>query len=212
MDIDRSRFLLLTASLAAAACNRPPGATIPDTGGAEPAASNDDATEDKDQDASPKVWLEIEPGSEDDPNSRASATCDNTVTRGPVTCDLSAPSGHCESFASTQQMCRKLPQFMVPRAAEAAVDCFHAASGTQRICSWEIWNQCVEAGLQTACVEPETRARCQSISSACGGSVDVFHCQQAISGVVPRFADQVASCVQEICEVPFCITDLQYYL
>jgi hypothetical protein len=208
MHVDRSRFLFLTASLAAAACNQPGRAASPDTGGVDPARSNSsaDAEPAKTSGDGPSVWLEIEPGTEDKPAGSGDPNCNNTVG-SPKTCSLSPPPGHCESFDSTVRLCGSFAGFMQPRAAEAAVDCMLAASGTSRICEWELWNECVGAGLQASCIDASTRPECESISSQCGGSIDVFTCQQALSSVRPQHVGSVASCVREFCEVTFCVTE-----
>lgn len=211
MHVDRSRFLLLTASLAAAACNQPnqpKAAATPDTGGVEPARSNDGDPSKHSGD--PTVWLEIEPGTEDQPTRAADPNCDNQVGAA-RTCSLSPPAGHCESFDSTVMLCNSFAGFMQPRAAEAAVDCMLAASGTQRICDWMLWEECVGAGLQASCADPATRPECDSISSHCGGSIDAFTCQQALSSVRAHQVDQLASCVREFCEVTFCVTNLSMF-
>lgn len=214
MPIDRSRFLFLTASLAAAACNQPQPAASPDTGGADPARSSDakPSTRSSESDpaskpGAPSVWLEIEPGTEDRQVTPGDPTCDNSVGK-PSSCSLTAPPGHCESFDSTQNLCRSFAEVMQPRGAEAAVDCMLAASGTHKICEWELWNQCTTAGLQASCVEPATRSECESISSSCGGTIDVFTCQQALSSVQPRHLGSLSSCVREFCQIEFCVTQL----
>ncbi len=206
MQIDRSRFLFLTASLAAAACNQPKPAASPDTGGVDPASSNNANA----SSGGSAVWLEIEPGTEDKQAAPGDANCNNQVG-SPAQCKLSAPAGHCESFDSTQRLCDSLATIMQPRAAEAAVDCMLAASGTQRICDWVFWNECVGAGMQASCIEPATRSECDSISSMCGGSLDPFSCQQAISSVRPEHQLHVATCIREFCEVSFCVTDLAMF-
>src|SRR5690606_41086032 len=108
---------------------------------------------------------------------------------------------------STQLLCSAFASFRRPRGAGAAGDCMRAASGTPRICSWETWNECVGAGMQATCLDPATRPECDSISSHCGGSLDVFTCQQALSSVRPQHVGSVASCVREFCEIDFCVTD-----
>jgi hypothetical protein len=203
MQIDRSRFLFLTASLAAAACNQPTAAITPDTGSVEPAKSEGQGTTEEKPDG---VWLEIEPGTEDQPKTAGNADCDNSVGSTPP-CAFTAPGGHCESFEFTQQTCRAMSEAMQPRAAEAAVNCMLAASGTWEICDWSITQKCSAAGLQATCVEPATRPECESISSQCGGSLDVFTCQQALSAVKPHRIQGVASCIREFCDLSFCVTD-----
>lgn len=210
MHVDRSRFLFLTASLAAAACNQPQPAASPDTGGAEPAHSRDpNATANANSEGS-QVWLEIEPGTEDKQPGPGDPNCNNTIG-SPSPCSISPPAGHCESFDMTQRLCSSFETIMQPRAAEAAVDCMLAASGTQRICDWDFWNECAGAGMQASCVEPATRSECESISSMCGGSLDVFTCQQALSAMRPQNQANVASCIREFCEIGFCVTDFAMF-
>jgi hypothetical protein len=207
MHVDRSRFLFLTASLAAAACNQTQTVTSPQ---ASAARDKSDKPNDRQADPAtdnPSVWLEIEPGTEDKPRAAADGDCNNSVGR-PKTCALQAPSSHCESFDSTLGLCNGFANFMQPRAAEAAVDCLLAASGTQAICDWQIWQQCTGAGMQATCVDPELRPGCETMSRNCGGGLDIFTCQQALSSVRPQHVERVASCVQEFCEVSFCVSDL----
>lgn len=212
MHVDRSRFLFLTASLAAAACNQAQTVASPDAGGKTARATSSRASEASESEVArssgdPSVWLEIEPGTEDKPRPDADADCSNSVGH-PKGCSLTAPSSHCESFDSTLGLCRAFPEFMQPRAAEAAVDCMLAASGTQAICDWQLWQQCTGAGLQATCVDPNMRPGCDSMNSHCGGGLDVFTCQQALSAVQPQHVERVASCIQEFCEVSFCVSDL----
>lgn len=214
MQIDRSRFLFLTASLAAAACNQPRPSGTPDTGSVDPAVSNqsgDTGSATTGQTGgSEAVWLEIEPGTEDKKQVFGSADCDNTIGRPPP-CSLSAPGPHCESFDSTLRTCQSFPEIMQARAAEAAVNCMMAASGSWEVCEWSITQTCAAAGLQATCVEPSTRPECDSISSQCGGSLDVFTCQQALSAVKPHRMAQAASCIREFCEVSWCVTDAGFF-
>ena len=210
MHVDRSRFLLLTASLAAAACNQPTAALSPDTGGVDPARSDaSPGPTGAGSGTDPAVWLEIEPGTEDRAGA-SDAACDNTVG-APTPCTLRPPAGHCESFDMTERLCANLPSILQPRAAEAAVACMVSASGTSRVCEWELWNECVAAGTQSTCVEGGTRPECDTISAQCGGSLDVFACQQTLSAVQPHQRSSVASCVREFCEVSFCVTDLAVF-
>lgn len=211
MHIDRSRFLFLTASLAAAACNQPRPSGNPDTGGVDPALSKPSGDSGSATAANPGgVWLEIEPGTEDKPQTFGPADCDNAIGRPPP-CSISPPGSHCESFDSTLRTCQSFSQVMQPRAAEAAINCMVAASGTWEICDWTIIQTCSAAGMQATCVDPATRPECDSISSQCGGSVDVFTCQQALSAVKPHMIPQVASCVREFCETSWCVSDGMFF-
>lgn len=216
MQVDRSRFLLLTASLAA--CTTSSSPTTPDTGKVDPPNSSDSSSDASggattrdasgSSGASSGVWLEIEPGTEDPAQTFDPAACDN-AKGAPKSCDgLSAPGPQCESFFDSQRFCEAFPRVMQPRAAEAAVDCMLAKSGTEAICDWTAWQDCAAAGMRATCIEPATRSTCMSISSACGGTLDVFQCQQAFAATRSADAGRVASCIQEFCEVTFCVVDM----
>lgn len=214
MHVDRSRFLLLTASLAGSACNTPGPATTPDTGSVEPAddASRETGATRADSGSTTTgsgVWLEIEPGTEDPKEPVwGDANCNNTIGTPKSCAGLTAPGPGCESFIESQRFCEATPRFMQPRAAEATVDCMLALSGTQAICDWTAWQTCGLAGLGVTCVDPSTRSQCQSMSSSCGGNLDVFQCQQALAAVPSSELGRVASCIRESCEVSFCILDM----
>lgn len=208
MHVDRSRFLLLTASLAA--CTNPKVAPDPanpgTTGAGSSTSSSVNAT--SGEATSSSVWLEIEPGTEDPAQRFDPGACNNSIGT-PKSCEsLSAPGPQCESFFESQRFCEMFPRAMRPRAAEAAVDCMLAMSGSQAICDWTAWQTCVEAGMRASCVEPATHSLCSSVSAACGGGVDVFACQQAIAAAPVGDAQRVSSCIQEFCEVPFCVVDM----
>ncbi len=222
MHVDRSRFLLLTASLATVACNPPGPAATPDSGDVEPQdsaepdtrtvgeATGGSTTSSTDQAGGSGVWLEIEPGSEDPKQPVwGDANCNNSVGTPKSCSSLSPPPGpNCESFSESQRFCAAFPTFLQPRVAEAAVDCMLAMSGTEAVCDWSAWQTCAANGLQAACVDPASRATCQSMSSACGGGLDVFQCQQAFAAVKASELSRVASCIQEFCEVSFCVVDM----
>lgn len=210
MDVDRSRFLLLTASLAAVACNQPSAVIAPDTGGDDSSATKPGDGEPTGAKPASGVWLEIEPGAEDRPPQLADGDCDNTVG-SPRTCGgLTAPPGHCESFDSTVQLCDAFPRFMQPRAAVAAVDCMLERSGSSGVCDWMIWEDCTRDGLEAACVDPRTFEPCTNIANFCGGGIDIASCQSAMSAVQPQHQNHLSTCIHEFCEISFCVTDLQW--
>jgi hypothetical protein len=201
MQINRSRFLLLTASLAAAACNQPSAASSPDTGSVDPARSEDTTANSS---GDPAVWLETEPGAEDRSPQDA---CDNTVGT-PTPCSLRPPAGHCESYDATvtsEGLCAGLPAVLHPRAAEATFACVASVSGTEEVCEWEMWVDCIAAGSQASCVEASTARARESINLKCGASLDTVACQQALSAVRPQHRSGIASCVHEFCEVSSCL-------
>lgn len=218
MDIDRSRFMLLTASLAAA-CNQSQVAqpsTPSDDPGSSPAlvaaepsgrATDEGPDETRDGESPPSVWLEIPPGSQD---VSAPSSCDESPPQLMTCHNLEAPAGHCESFDDTFRLCNSFPAFLQPRPANAAIECMLEQSGSQGICSWRVWNDCTQVGLQAACIEADTRATCDTVSSSCGGSVETFTCQRALSAIRPRHRASAAACIQEFCETDFCITDLSH--
>ncbi|GEM_PF-2712052 len=222
MHVDRSRFLLLTASLAAAACNQQPAPTTPDTSGdgddahrrqessASAGAEAEDSPGSQTDPGAPQVWLEIEPGTEDRPED-LDKTCNNHGQSVPSCSSLRAPAGHCESFDSTLTLCDAYADVLLARPAAAATQCMLDLSGTPEICDWEVWQSCTEAGLGATCVDPRSVEPCIRITSQCGGSIPAQTCQRALSGVQPRHHSALTSCIQEFCELSFCISDLAIF-
>ncbi|MRG95051.1 hypothetical protein [Polyangium spumosum] len=213
MQIDRSRFLLLTATLSSGAC-----------GGAAQPAGGDPVV------AAPVVTLPEEGqaasgeshASADEP-SAVIASLDGTTPTGfedLVTCDddgvaptgcntLRAPGPQCESFTDTRDMCSTLAHGLRPRVAEKMVDCLLAKSGKQSICSFQAANQCAMSAVRAACIEPSTQSACAQVVKACGGRLAMKDCQALVSSVNGKNRRNMIACVTEGCSVDYCMYSVE---
>lgn len=219
MQIDRSRFLLLTATMASGAC-----------GGASQPAAGDPVI------AAPVVTLP----EEDKPSGEARAVAGSPGESGagepsdavqktlrgddegddPSMCDdggaapkgcstLRAPGPQCESFTDTRDMCGKLAHGLKPRVAEKAVDCLLAKSGKQSICSFDAANQCAVSAVRKACIEPSTQSTCSPLVKACGGRLAMKDCQALLSSVNDKNRRNMIACVTEGCSVDYCMYSVE---
>ncbi|UQA59438.1 hypothetical protein [Polyangium aurulentum] len=227
MQIDRSRFLLLTATMAGGACG--PATPAPAAGGpvvaapvvalpAQPedasggragaspparaglASGEDEAGEDPEEVGDPL---------DENPDDLGALACDDAGVR-PLSCaPLRAPGPQCESFADTKDMCNKLSHGLRPRVAEAAVDCILAKSGKQAICSFEVANQCATAAARKACIEPKTQAACAPLVRACNGQLAMKDCQSMLSAVTEKNRRRMLTCMTEGCSADYCMYEVE---
>jgi hypothetical protein len=225
MQIERSRFLLLTATMAGGACS--PATPAPAAGGpvvaapvvalpsgpadgpaeraAAPPTTNAGLTG-KEGDASEEE-VGDPPGEE--PDEVGSLACDDGGAAPKSCASLRAPGPQCESFADTKAMCGKLAHGMRPRVAEAAVDCILVKSGKQSICSFEVGNQCAVAAARKACIEPNTQAACAPLVRACGGKLAMKDCQSMLSAVTEKNRRRMLTCMTEGCSADYCMYEVE---
>jgi hypothetical protein len=222
MQIDRSRFLLLTASIAGGACgsNSPPSGgpvvvaspivALPEPEGSPGAARATPTTKSAQGaavagDDEKLAAVERSPGGAADDGSM----CDEGGA-APTGCGtLRAPGPQCESFSDTKRMCGKLARGLRPRVAEKAVDCMVAKSGKQAICDFNLANQCGLAALQNGCVEPSAQSACTPLVKQCGGSLQMRDCQALLSSVTSKNRRNMISCMTEGCSVEYCMYDVE---
>ncbi|MDI1429848.1 hypothetical protein [Polyangium sorediatum] len=222
MQIDRSRFLLLTATMASGACG---GAAQPGAG--DPVVAAPVVTlpeEEKPASAVPRGVAGSPGGTGADEPSAIVATLDGTGVTGLedlVTCDddgvapkgcstLRAPGPQCESFTDTRDMCGKLAHGLKPSVAEKAVDCLLAKSGKQSICSFDAANQCgMSAVRKASCVEPSTQSACSPAVKACGGRLAMKECQALLSAVTSKNRQNMIACVTEGCSIDYCMYSVE---
>ncbi len=221
MQIDRSRFLLLTASIAGGACGSSssssssgaivvasPIVALPSSDEAassapKPAATGKSAVVTSD-DETLAALDRSPPGSVDD-----GSMCDEGGV-APTGCGtLRAPGPTCESFTDTKAMCGKLARGLRPRVAEKAVDCMLTKSGKQAVCDFNLANQCGMLAVQKACIEPSTQAACAPVVRACGGAVQMRDCQLLLSAVTSKNRRNMISCITEGCSVDYCMYDIE---
>ena len=229
MQIDRSRFLMLTASIAASGCagSQPQAVEVPEqtvvviappppqpagSASAAPALEPDDE---------PQAELVAPAAEEDDeealdPADRALAaapsTCGNDRGRVGSCSTLRAPGPNCESFADTQQQCEAFASGMHPKAAEKAVACLLARSGQRSICQFDVGQKCAVESLKSVCIEPYSAQPCRSVMSVCSGQrfnkLTLQQCQRALSAVKGRNRLSLVTCITESCAVDYCFYNL----
>jgi hypothetical protein len=225
MQIDKSKFLLLTASIAGSACGSnsssasggaivvaAPIVTLP---GAESTAI-----------ASPPPTSTTKPGqvaTTSGDEETLAGPLDRTPSAGvddgsmceeggvaPTGCGtLRAPGPQCESFSDTKAMCGKLARGLRPRVAEKAVDCILAKSGKQAVCDFNLGNQCALAAMQKGCIEPSTQAACTQIVRSCSGNLPMRDCQMLLSSVTTKNRRNMMACMTEGCSADYCTYNIE---
>ena len=223
MDVDRSRFLVLTASIAAARGARP--APAGPVEGAAPAPTlpvERPADDDEDPPAAPPPSGPRQAAVPEAPGAAQAATvgdiapeagpCDSAAGKPGDCAALRAPGPQCESFSDTRRMCGVWRKGFQPRVAEKAVGCLLAMSGTRDVCDPSRIEACALQALRSACADTSAEARCDAIVAGCAGlryaTVTRSACVAALSAVVPWSRPRLASCMTEGCSVDGCFYDL----
>ncbi len=222
MQIDRSKFLLLTASIAGGSCS----SNSPSSGGPVVVAAPIVALPDSEVAAAPTSSASATKpasggGNSSDEETLAAADrapvasaedgsmCDEGGTPPTGCSTLRAPGPQCESFSDTKMICGKFARGLRPHVAEKAVDCLVAKSGKQAICDFSIAAQCGMAAVQKGCVEPSTQSACQPIVRKCGNSLQMRDCQALLSSVVSKNRRAMISCMTEGCALEYCMWDIE---
>ena len=221
MHIDRSRFLLLTASISAGACSAgPPAPTGKVEVAAPPTIFVAEAPEEEDADEEPKetrATAAKDAGGEASPvvevEIAMSGPCDATAGT-PGKCDtLRAPGPQCESFSDTKEMCGRWQKGFTPKVAEKAVACLQSMSGKRDICDFQRPHRCALAALPSACADPGVSVACDTIMAGCTGAqygnLTRPICHAALSAVTPTNRPRLATCMTEGCSADYCFWDIQ---
>jgi hypothetical protein len=221
MHIDRSRFLLLTATMAGGACS---SSSAPSSAGgpvvAAPVISipagtasaetkpepppNAAPARDAEGGVRPGAVTGTDEAAETDEDLEGGASCDNDVGSPPSCASLRAPGPQCESFDDTKSTCAKLGRGLRPRVAERAVDCILAKSGKQGICQFDVAMQCASSAVKKACIEPKTQAACAPLVKQCQGNLKMSDCQAALSAVTAKNRKRMITCMTEGCGIDYC--------
>ena len=217
MQIDRARFLLLTASLAGGGCssNPPTDPAIPPTPtetGAEvavPAPPDPAATSETTASAEPEP---TGAPSQTPPQPLAGA-CDNDTATVPA-CSITAPPGpHCESFSDTKASCKSFKSGLRGAIAEKAVQCLNAASGKPDVCDWSKAQECATQAIRTACIQTSTFNQCSPLVSQCAGNqwnkLTIDDCQRLLSSVKDGKRQAMLTCMAEGCAIDSCTWSLR---
>jgi hypothetical protein len=230
MQIDRSRFLMLTASIAAGGCSggqtqpvevpeqtvvvvapvpMPVGSAQAPIASAEPEPAAEE----------PPPPMIARPSDEDmvDPADQAliqaPATCGNTTGTVGACTGLRPAGPTCESFLDTVEQCNGFVRGMQPRAASKAVACLAARSGRRDICQFDAGQKCAQEGVKAACIEPFSAQPCRTLMSSCSnnrfGKISMQQCQRALSAVKGRNRPQLMTCMTESCSADYCFYALQ---
>lgn len=217
MQIDRARFLFLTASLAGGAgCSATPVQPGPGPGpGPAPTGTQVGVTE------TPQTATETESLTTAAQTTVASAeptttsapvqppgACDNDTGTVP-SCSIAAPPGpFCESLSDTKAACKSYKSSFRGAIAAKAVACLNAASKTPAICDYQKAETCGTEAIRTACVQPSTFNACSPIVSTCAGSswskITMQDCQQLLSAVKDGKRQQMITCMTEGCSIESC--------
>ena len=213
MQIDRARFLLLTASLAGGGCSASPATTgpsappAPTPSGTElvvPEVPETSETTTESESASTSTTA-----SETTTSSQtASGPCDNDAGTVPA-CSLAPPPGPtCESFADTKAYCKTYKTSLRTAVAAKAVSCLNAASKTQDICDFSKAESCASEAIRTACVQPSTFNACSPVVATCAGyswaKLSMNDCQSLLSAVKDGKRQSMITCMTEGCSLESC--------
>lgn len=224
MQIDRSSFLLLTASIAGSSCGSNSAST---SGGPIVVASPVVALPGPEATTSPSVKVASggKPGQtavnasdeetlaalDRSPGAAAEdgSMCEE-VGPAPTGCStLRAPGPQCESFADTRRLCGVLAKGLRPKVAEKAVECILARSGKQSVCDFNLANQCGLTAVQRGCLDPSTQNSCTALVRNCNGNLQMRDCQALLSSVTSKNRRNMISCMTEGCSVEYCMYDVQ---
>lgn len=222
MQIDKSKFLLLTASIAGGACGSNSSSA---SGGAIVVAAPIVALPGPESTAiaSPRPTSTAKSGQAISGDEETLAALDKTPAgsvddssmceeggAAPTGCGtLRAPGPQCESFSDTKMMCGKLARGLRPRVAEKAVDCILAKSGKQAVCDFNLANQCAMTAMQKGCIEPSTQASCNQLVRTCGGTLQMRDCQVLLSSVTTKNRRNMMACMTEGCSADYCMYNVE---
>jgi hypothetical protein len=226
MHVDRTRFLMLTAAMAASCAAQQKQAPEPivarpddyDTtsGSAPQPVPVDQSVIAQEELVQPPP--EPPPPAAEDPGPAWAQPRPGLPARDPVLSQRCAaikrPGPVCESFADTIDSCSLYSTVMVPKAASAAVKCLTQRSGTKRICQFGVDATCALQGTKAAPRNPSAKSICASILSSCAGSgyrgkdLTRANCEAALSGYDSSVRSQLVSCATEFCELGPCFYSL----
>jgi hypothetical protein len=226
MRIDRRTFLVLTAALAADACETQPPPAAPLVGVIDVPANAASSPPEAPDASSPALvdaaaaWSGADAASTTDGNAPSDDSCATVNSQGGATdcSQLRAPVGPaCESFEDTRSECEDMKRVFKPAVAERAARCLLARSGTRAICQFGVSAVCASQALRASCGDPATAAECASIVRGCSTrsvasaapKLTAAECQGALSAVSPLNRGAMLGCMSEGCTAGYCFSSLR---
>ncbi|MBK8254587.1 MAG: hypothetical protein IPK82_18205 [Polyangiaceae bacterium] len=214
MQIDRARFLFLTASLAGGGCSSnppneaatPPVPTetgtevvVPET--TEPGTTSGEST-------SSETTASPESTTTSAPQQPPQGVCDNDTGTVPA-CALSAPPGpHCEGLTEARATCKGFKNAFRAAIGAKAVSCLNATSGTQAVCDYTSLERCGAEAVRSACIQPSTFNACSQVVGQCSGfqwnKLTMNDCQAMLSAVKDGKRQSLITCMTEGCSIDSC--------
>ncbi|MEZ4295863.1 MAG: hypothetical protein R3B70_12880 [Polyangiaceae bacterium] len=218
MEIDRARFLLLTASLAGGCSSTPAEVVTPpapaDTGEIVVAETGDPGTTSGSETTSETAVGETTSESTTSSSSEtASAPCDNdTGTVG--VCSVSAPPGpHCEGLSEARASCKGFKNALRAGVAAKAVACLSAGAGLRRCVTISSRRRARHRRSRTACIQPSTFNLCSPVVAQCSGyswgKLTMADCQGLLSSVKDGKRREMVTCMTEGCSIDSCAWQLR---
>jgi len=214
MHVDRGRFLLLTASIAAGSCGAQPGAKAPVQAGSADTitVAPTPITIAEPPDELLTVSEPIEPPSRTGTNGEDHSEGEDL--KAACRAITPPPGPQCESFSSTVQECQVYADALRPEPAARATHCLTTLSGSPLICDFSASGKCLLIGVLVADPKPEADRPCASVMRRCAGSrrsrpdLSAATCRRAVSAVKPSRRSALLSCMSETCSIANCIYDL----
>ncbi len=213
MQIDRARFLLLTASLAGGGCSASPvtsgasGPPEPVPTGTELVVPEVPDTTDTTTTSAPETTSSVADTGPVQPQTPP-GQCDNDVGTVPA-CSIAKPPGpFCESFSDTKANCKSFKTSFRAAVAAKAVACLNATSGTQDACDFSKSESCAAEAIRSACVQPSTFNACSPVVSQCASyswsKLSMGDCQSLLSAVKDGKRQSMITCMTEGCSIESC--------
>ncbi len=222
MHIERTRFLVLAATIAASGCGRTGPIEAPpprEDESVEPPVIEIDAVDEEVLVAEPvetrdPVQEPVGPSADElaivESHQRAAPSKLAAECRG-----IRPPPGpYCESIYDTTQSCELYEQTMIAEAATKATACLTRKSGTRAVCTFNIAASCFLTGARAAPKHVDATRGCAGPMKRCGGNryrdpdMTAANCVAAVSAVQDRLRPKLISCIAEGCGVGSCL----YYL
>jgi len=130
------------------------------------------------------------------------APCDDSKGSAP-NCDK-LQSGACGDVFGP--LCEQLGEALKPKIATAVVDCLVESNQRSRC---ESAQECLERGLELACVSPDDSKVCEKLFTRCGPPEEgpwqeVDQCARGLASLKKAARAKVVECLEDSCELERC--------